>query len=275
MKKLLTTLTLLAVIPLTGCSSWSGWAVGDSGPDAVTNSHTNMQAVSNSIPNDANVAYLGDVYETGTLSEFQNNFEDAWLQHRDHMFPTPGDHDWPNHATGYDVWFGSRAQHTSGGDWYKAGGDAGWEVFSVNTNVSLAPGSPQLNWLQFSLNSKSGNCAVVFGSFGRWGIAHTDNPNLQPLFDVMQGHAVLYVSADDHLQAEYNPVQGITQLTSGAGGRSLYGLNTDPHPNLAWYQNTQYGALKGDFTVGQVDWQFKNTAGTTLRSGSRTCTPRG
>lgn len=267
---------LLLLVFLPGCTGgqWTGWAVGDSGPSAADGTETAMNAVAAQIPTDQPWAYLGDVYETGTLTEFQDNFQDAWLPHRPSGFPTPGDHDWPNHSTGYHGWWGSRAQHTGTGDWYKAGEGEGWEVFSVNTNVSLAAGSPQLQWLQYSLNSKAGNCAVVFGSFGRFGIAHTDSPALQPMFDAMAGHAVLYVSADDHLQAEYSPVQGITQLTSGAGGRSLYGLNADPHPNLAWYQNTQYGPLRGVFTSGRVDWQFRNASGSTLRSGSRTCTPR-
>lgn len=267
--KVATALTMFVVLTLPGCSQWVGYGVGDSddGPNSV--------AVSNSIPTDANLAYLGDVYETGTLSDFQNNFADAWLQHRDHGFPTPGDHDWPNHDTGYHNWWGARAQHYAGGDWYVAGEEAGWQVYSLNSNASLQPGSAQLNWITYNLNFTSGTCALVFLSEGRYGIAHPDQPNLQPLWNAMVGHAVLYVSANDHLQAEYSPVQGVTQLTSGAGGRSLYGLNTDPHPNLAWYQNTQYGALKGTFTSGRVNWQFLNTAGQVLRSGSRTCTPRG
>lgn len=267
MRRLAPFLLLAILVALTGCSRWVGYGVGDAddGP--------NSAAVANLIPDGSNFAFLGDVYESGTASDFANNFNDVWGRLHATTYPTPGNHDWPNHSTGYDPYWGSRAPQAAGQHAYWVQ-EEGWTVLSLNSEESLASGSTQLTYAKYILESRAGTCAVVFTHEPRFGVAHVDRTDLQPLWDAMQGHAVLYVSGHDHLMAESNVVQGVTELVSGAGGRSLYGLSADPHPNIAWYQNSQHGVLKATFDVGRVDWQFINTAGQVLRSGSRTCTPR-
>lgn len=267
MNKFISIAALLVTTALSGCSVFDVYAVGDS------DDSSRAAAVANRAPNGANLAYLGDVYETGSASDFTNNFNDVWGRFKANAYPTPGNHDWANHATGYDPYWGSRAPQTGGGHWYTRV-EEGWTFISVNTEESIAPGSAQFNYVKFILNSRAGTCAVVFTHEPRYGVGHADRPDIQPLWDEMENHAILYVSGHDHLQSESNVVQGITQLVSGAGGRSLYGDNGLPHPNIAWYQNDDDGILKGSFQPGSVSWQFIDKDGDVRRSGSRTCTPR-
>ena len=121
------------------------WAVGDA------NVNASSQATANRITGRIDrFLYLGDVYENGTAAEFANNFDSVWGRFKALANPTPGNHEWANRATGYDPYWGARAPQTGGGHYYSFS-ENGWEVLSLNTEESMAPGSPQYQWLQQKL----------------------------------------------------------------------------------------------------------------------------
>ena len=121
------------------------WAVGDASDNA------DSQATANRITGKIDrFLYLGDVYETGTADEFANNFDSVWGRFKALTSPTPGNHEWANRATGYDPYWGARAPQTGGGHYYSFT-ENGWEVLSLNTEESMAPGSPQYLWVQQKL----------------------------------------------------------------------------------------------------------------------------
>ena len=72
------------------------WAVGDGGTGTKA-----AKQVAALIARDRpdHVIYLGDVYEHGTREEFQAKFAPVYGALARRMWPTPGNHDWPSHAS--------------------------------------------------------------------------------------------------------------------------------------------------------------------------------
>src|SRR3954465_8669685 len=78
------------------------WAVGDGG-----NGTREAKRVAARIAKDRpeRVLHLGDVYETGTAADFKARFATVYGALARRMEPTPGNHDWPEHAGGYDPYW--------------------------------------------------------------------------------------------------------------------------------------------------------------------------
>src|SRR5262245_20981506 len=66
------------------------WAVGD-GPDGRPAAAAVARLITRSKPD--RVLYLGDVYEHGTRSEFEQNFDPIYGSIAARIAPTPGNHD--------------------------------------------------------------------------------------------------------------------------------------------------------------------------------------
>jgi hypothetical protein len=98
----------------------------------------------------------------------------------------------------------------------------------------------------------------------------------------------LTVHGDKHFMAEYVPLDAdlqpganahMVQLIDGAGGHVLSNTKIDA-TRTAWPSSpmktagvvyiTLDGAANGQTATG-ISWEFRNTAGTVLRSGSTTC----
>jgi hypothetical protein len=88
------------------------WAAGDA--DAGAGSRATAARMTGQMNR---FLYLGDVYNTGTAAEFQNNFDSVWGKFKPIASPTPGNHEWANRATGYDPYWGARAPTPNGGHW--------------------------------------------------------------------------------------------------------------------------------------------------------------
>lgn len=78
------------------------WAVGD-GADEGVGSRAVARLISSGDP--VRFLYLGDVYEGGSAQEFRANYAAIYGPLKDITLPTPGNHDWPRHAEGYDSYF--------------------------------------------------------------------------------------------------------------------------------------------------------------------------
>src|SRR5215213_4053550 len=73
------------------------WAVGDSSDSDA--SRRVAALIAHDDPD--RIIYLGDVYEDGTRAEFKRNFAQVYGDLVKRMWPTPGNHEWGNRATGY------------------------------------------------------------------------------------------------------------------------------------------------------------------------------
>jgi hypothetical protein len=264
------------VAPASAAITSVVWAVGDA--DASPDSQATANRITGQIDR---FLYLGDVYENGTAAEFANNFDPVWGRFKAIGSPTPGNHEWGNRATGYDPYWGARAPQTNGGHFYSVV-ENGWEVISLNSQESMAPGSPQYEWLKQKL-AGDGNCRIAFFHRPRFTApgTHVDAPDVQPLWELMANKVRYVLNGHSHNMQRANPVAGITQLISGAGGHGLYVAN--PDSRFAFINATDYGVLRlklnavGSNPDGGATLEHQFIAaddGTVLDSGSGSCSPQ-
>ena len=244
------------------------WAVGDG-----ANGSQASRAVASRIAADHpdRVLYLGDVYAKGTAGEFARNFAPVYAALAPRMAPTPGNHDWPEHARGYDPYW-QRVLGRPVAHWYalRAGG---WDLLSLNSETAHGARSPQLRWLSARVRG-GGTCRLAFWHRPRWsaGTKHGDQQDTQPLWSALRGRARLVVNGHEHDMQRMRPRDGITEFVSGAGGDGHYPLRR--RADLAFGDDRQYGALRLELSPGRARYAFITASGATLDSGSVSCRAR-
>ena len=213
--------------------------------------------------------YLGDVYPDGTRTDFARNYATTYGRLAARTAPTPGNHDWPNSATGYDVYW-RRALHRTPPDWY-AFRAAGWELLSLNSEAPHERGSAQERWLRARLRAP-GTCRIAFWHRPRFsaGVRHGDQPDMAPIWNDLRGHAKIAITGHEHDMQRLKPIGGITEFVSGAGGKSLYGIDaTDPR--LAFGNDRDYGALRLRLRPGVAAYAFVTADGRVVDRGKIAC----
>src|SRR3954447_24815596 len=234
------------------------WAGGDGG-----NGTREAKRVAARIAKDhpRRVLYLGDVYETGTAADFRNRFATVYGALARRMEPTPGNHDWPQHAGGYDPFWrkvkGRRLPHRY------AFSLAGWRFLSLNSET---PGDrAQLAFARREVARVKGTCLIAFWHKPRINAgAHRDEaPAVDPLWRVVKGRAALVISGHDHNLQRFRPIGGTRQYVVGAGGRERYNVD-ERDDRLAWSDDKVDGALKMRLAPGVARLSFVAADGDVL-----------
>lgn len=240
------------------------WAVGDGGDGS-----REARAVGALIQADSPAAllYLGDVYPEGRPEDFATGYEPAFGPLKPITWPTPGNHDWVNRATGYFRYWGRRVK-----PWYRLD-IGGWEIISLNTEARHGRRSPQVRWLRRVLALKAGTCRLAF-----WhrplrspGLIHGGTLSVGPLWNAVRGHARLVVNAHEHLMARYERSDGITEYIAGSGGHALYEARPDARTDFVGTQVP--GALRIALSRGRASLEFRSITGAVLDSSSARCRP--
>jgi hypothetical protein len=241
------------------------WAVGD-GPDGGAKAPGVARLIRNSSPD--RVLYLGDVYEHGTMGEFTANFDPLYGQIAGRIAPTPGNHDWPLHLSGYDRYW--KKTHNAKVPYYYSFKSGGWQIVSLNSEMDHNAGSPQVAWLRSKVGGK-GTCRIAFWHRPRYsaGVVHGDQPDVQPFWDALAGHDAIVLTGHEHDMQRFKPRRGITEFVSGAGGHLLYGVRK--RPDLAFANAGTFGALRLELRPGVAAYRFVSTQGKTLDSGKVRC----
>src|SRR3954466_1018879 len=104
------------------------------------------------------VLYLGDVYETGTAADFDARFATVYGALARRMEPTPGNHDWPQHAAGYDPYW--RKVKGRGLPHRYAFTLGGWRFLSLNSETPT--NHAQLAFARREVARVQGNCLIAF-----------------------------------------------------------------------------------------------------------------
>jgi len=271
------TATLLAAAALASCGGEADppprdappratvlWALGDGGIEG--RSAREVAALVAREPADA-ILYLGDIYESGTPEEYQRNFAGVYGDLVQRMWPTPGNHEWPNRAEGYArFWERQRGQPLP---YFYAREAGGWEVLSVN---SEDPGdAEQLAWLRRRA-AGGGNCRLMYMHRPRFtaGKHRAEEDDIAGLWDAVDGAAAIVVSAHDHNFQRFEPVDGAVQYVSGAGGKEHYDVD-EGDPRLAFSDDEAFGGLRIELRPGTAELTFVAADGTALDRSTVAC----
>ena len=233
--------------------------------------------------NAGTVFLLGDnVYENGTLTEFNNCYNPTWGRHKSRTMPSAGNHEYNTAgAAGYYAYFGSAAGDPSQGYYSYDLGD--WHVVVLNSNIARDASSTQIAWLRADLTANTKSCTIAYWHHPRFssGSGHGNNTSVQPFWDVLyEFDADVVMGGHDHDYERFAPqtptggadnARGIREFVVGTGGRALYSLGTLKANSQVFNSNT-YGVLKLTLSAGAYSWQFIPIAGQTFTdSGSASC----
>ena len=237
--------------------------------------------------------YLGDVYDDGTSTEFYNWYgsgSDHFSQFRAITNPTVGNHEYQHTgnqqyaAPGYfDYW--------DNVDHYYSFNAAGWHVISLDSTSQFnqtALDSEQYLWLQDDLTNNSAACTIVYFHHPLFNVG-SEEPALRmsAMWALMAQHGVdVVLTGHDHDYQRWYPLNGqgeldpngITEFVVGTGGHGIqdFTRNDPPEPRLAIGFDTPpaaFGALRMELNQDGAAFQFVNTQGHVLDSGSIGCDP--
>lgn len=233
--------------------------------------------------NAGTVFLLGDnVYENGTLTEYNNCYNPTWGRHKARTMPSAGNHEYNTPgATGYYSYFGAAAGDPAQGYYSYDLGD--WHIVVLNSNIARDATSAQIAWLRADLTASTKSCTLAYWHYPRFssGSGHGNNTSVQPFWDVLyEFNADVVLGGHDHDYERFAPqtpagaadnVRGIREFVVGTGGRALYTLGT-LKANSEVFNSTTYGVIKLTLSTGAYSWQFIPVAGQTFTdSGSAAC----
>lgn len=225
---------------------------------------------------------VGDnAYPDGTLEQFEQCYDPSWGRHKSRTRPVPGNHEYHTQAaSGYFGYFGSRAGDPTKG--YYSYDLGGWHVIALNSNLSMAPGSPQELWLRADLADHPARCTLAYMHHPRFssGAEHGNSFSPKPLWDALyDAGAEVVISGHDHTYERFAPQtpagdldmsDGIRQFVVGTGGGGLYAFN-QPQPNSEVRRST-HGVLQLTLYPDRYDWEFVPAQGSNFTdSGSASC----
>ena len=223
---------------------------------------------------------VGDnAYPSGGQDDFRNCYEPSWGRQKARTRPSPGNHDYEAAGAGpYFSYFGTAAGPPGVGYYrYRLGA---WQIYSLNSNVPMGSGSPQVEWLRAELAANPSNCTLAYWHHPLFSSGpHGDNPAVRVLWRVLyDARAEIVVSAHDHLYERFapqdpdgrlDPALGIRQFVVGTGGAEL----TPPaiaHANsdARW---TSYGVLQLTLREDSYTWTFLTDTGAAADVGGALC----
>lgn len=243
------------------------WAVGDG--NASPAGRAVVRTILTGRPD--RLLYLGDVYKRGTAVEFRANYVPSYGRLARRTAPTPGNHDWPRHESGYDPYWRVALGRARTAAWY-AFHAGGWQILSLNSEAAHDRGSPQERWLRTRLRG-SGTCTLAFWHRPRFNAGkHGDQEDVAPLWDALRGHAAIVLNGHDHDMQRLHPIDGITEFISGAGGNKNYDVDEDDD-RLAFSNDHSDGALRLRLRRGLASYAFISTSGRVQDSGRVRCRP--
>lgn len=226
---------------------------------------------------------LGDnAYPNGTPEEFNNCFNPLYGSLKSQISPAPGNHDYnTKDASGYFSYFGGRAGERG----YYNFLYLGWEMFALNSNCSIIgcdAGGEQAVWLKNALAKSETTCQLAYYHHPRFssGALHGSNKAVDPLWQILVNSGVdIALSGHEHFYERFARLDvngavttsgGTRQFIVGTGGRSLYQFAATL-PGSEWRDNQHYGLLKLSLNKADYSWQFVDTSGAVIDSGSDTC----
>lgn len=224
---------------------------------------------------------LGDnAYDKGSSAEFSACYAPTWGRHLSRTHPSPGNREYitPG-AAGYYAYFIIGSEPVPPYYAYDVGA---WRVYSLNSEVEVAAGSPQEQWLRADLLAQPHRCVLAYWHQSRFSSAdYTIGRRLEPLWVALyEAHADVVLGAHNHYYerfAQQTPTgeadegRGIRQFVVGTGGASFHEFG-DIKPNSEVRNNSTHGVLKLTLHPEAYTWDFVPVAGSRFTdSGTTNC----
>ena len=251
--------------------------------DIASCSHDDDEATAKLLDSIPGVVFTAgdDAYPNGTAADFTSCYEPTWGRHKRRTRPAPGNHDYRSAGgAAYYAYFGAVAGDSGAG--YYSYDLAGWHIISLNSNVAMAAGSAQEQWLRADLAAHRAACTLAYWhhprfSSGEHGSSTASEPLWQALYDA---NADVVIAGHDHTYERFAPqtptgtldsARGMREFVVGTGGASFYEFPTI-RANSEVRNNTTHGVIKLTLRANGYDWEFVPVAGGTFRdSGSGRC----
>ena len=233
-------------------------------------------ALINALPT-AEVYTTGDnVYPNGTLNEFNNCYNPSWGAFKARTHPSTGNHDYNTAgAAGYFGYFGAAAGPAGLG--YYSFDLGAWHIIVLNSNISTAANSAQMQWLRGDLAAHPNLCTLAYWHHplyssigGSSGTTGGTNSSIRPLWDTLYAYgADVALAGHSHVYERLaamapngspDPVTGIREFIVGSGGESGGDL-TNIFPTSQVREGRTFGVLKLTLYANSYDWEFIPVAG--------------
>lgn len=197
--------------------------------------------------NPSMIITTGDnVYYNGTEQDYAKKWDPpnmfGNLRRRFPVMPSLGNHDT---RVSTDPYF-ARFPELNGARYYSY--DAGGVHFvSLNTNESLAPGSPQFEWLKDDLSGSRSDWKVMYFHHPMYSGFPKDNGPLKgylaPL--IAQYGVDLVFSGHEHNYSRTKPLNenGTIEVLTGNGGHTLHPFGVQPQEIVA-YRDVDFGHVE-------------------------------
>ena len=227
--------------------------------------------------------YLGDVYEDGSLTEFNNWYGSGtnfFSQFNAITDPTIGNHEYlVSQANGYFFYWNNVPNYYS----YNTGG---WHFISLNANtprISAAVGSAQYNWLAADLAANTSACVLVYYHQPLFNIGK--EPEQVGMTDAWKLFAkdkvTLVLNGHDHDYQRWTPMDGsgtpdpngVTEFVAGTAGHGIQTFVSTDSRMLVGFDSTnrQFGVLRLALNPSSANFEFVNTSSVVKDSGTITC----
>jgi hypothetical protein len=229
----------------------------------------------------ATVFTAGDnVYPSGHPDQWRDCYEPTWGRHKQRTYPTAGNHDYETqHAKPYYDYWGDRAGPRDQGYYTYTVGT--WRIYAINSEIDTRPGSPQYQWLQSELSTRTEPCAAAIWHKPLFSSGvNGPNSHMREIYRLLfDANAEIVINGHDHVYERFGPqdhngvfngARGIRQFTVGTGGVPNTVFPT-VRPNSELRVQT-WGVLKLELNDAGYRWDFLAVTGNPVRdSGVGSC----
>jgi hypothetical protein len=226
---------------------------------------------------------LGDhAYDHGNAREFRDCYGPTWGRHKARTRPTIGNHDvLSNGGSPYFAYFGDNAGPGRRGYYsYELGV---WHIVALNSEASMAPGSPQIAWLRDDLAAHPGECALAYWHIPRFASQRKGDVRLAEAWRVLYAAGVdVVLNGHEHAYERFAPqdplghldrARGVREFIVGTGGGKLNTIKK-PAPNVEVYADRTFGVLKLTLRPHAYAWEFVPAMGRSFTDrGEAGCSP--
>jgi hypothetical protein len=266
--------------PVTGGTTFKLVGAGDIADvgDADLATGNLIDAIIAANPSNTIVFTAGDnAYPSGSASDYSQKYEPTWGPFKSLTRPSPGNHDYrTSGAGGYKNYFQGVVPTNPTYYVYNLGA---WRIYSLDSNISMASGSAQYNWLANDLTNNPRLCVAAYwhhptASSGE----HGPTAATRPVFALLdQRGAELVLSGHDHDFEVFSRINssgaasdnGVQQVVVGTGGTALRTFPTVA-PN-SQERILKHGILDLTLTDSGYSFNFVATDGTIGRTHSDDC----